>query len=180
MDTQNKYSLWIVPQGETGQEIQQFVDTLAEKHHAPRFVPHLTLVANILLNSDEEYQQATAKAAELAASIKPFDIAFSDFGYTDEEFRCLFIKAKPSDELNTAYQTATSFFPQVADEHFRTMPHMSVLYGNYTAASKEAIIADSQASKLAQAAFRVDSFDFYLTNSPTESWKLDQQFKLRR
>ena len=175
----DKFSLWIVPRGKTGDTLQDFVNTLAGEYKAPRFVPHLTLAANILTRSEAARHDVQRQAVELARAVTPFDIQFSGFGHTEEEFRCLFLKTKPSDELDATYETATRFFPQIADEYFRGMPHMSVLYGLHDTNRKEQTINQHETNAaLANAVFRVESFDLYLTNSPIESWSLDTRFDL--
>lgn len=176
----NKYSLWIVLKGAEGEHMQQFVDTLTEEYDAPRFVPHLTLVGNILINSPEQYHQTIGQVATLAANIMPFYITLYEFGYTEEEFRCLFLRAAPSLELDNAYMAAEKLFPQVADEHFRDMPHASVLYGNYDTAIKQKIITEYRDSSLARTAFRVETVDLFLTNSPIKSWQLDTSLPIVR
>jgi len=174
-----KFSLWIVPRDQTGERLQNFVNTLAEEYQAPHFVPHLSLVANIFIQSDADYQSVKEQATKLAHAIKPFDIQFSGFGHTEEEFRCLFLKTKPSIELDAIYETTTHFFPHVAEEHFRDMPHMSVLYGLYDVDRKKQTINQYKTNtSLTQAVFRVESFDLYLTNSPIEKWSLDTRFDL--
>lgn len=178
MEKQNKYSLWIVPKNEELGQIQQFVNELADRFNAPRFVPHLTLVANILINSEEEYQKASEQAAKLADSVRPFDVQFNGLSYADEEFRCLFLTAEQTDTIDGAYEAATTYFPQVADEHFRAMPHMSVLYGHYPSDKKEEVIREYADSPLLSIRFPVTSFDLFLTNSPIESWALDSSYKL--
>lgn len=179
MEIPQKHSLWIVPKQTEGNDLQQFINTLANDFDAPNFVPHLTLVANIFTETDADRIQALDNATKLTQSIQPFDITFDGFGYTSEEFRCLFLKVLPSTEIDNAYDIATQFFPQVRDEHFRSMPHLSVLYGDYLSERKDAIITTYREHEIANLTFRVQSFDLFLTNSPIESWELESEILLR-
>lgn len=169
----DKYSLWIVPKDEAGKNIQSTIDTLAASYDAPRFDPHLTLVANILIENDEQYQELDTRITQLAQSIGHFSITLATYGYTDEEFRCLFLKAQDNPAIDEAYKTATQFFPQVQQEHFRALPHLSILYGHYTAAQKEIAIRTLPSEPTT---FEVTSIDLYKTNSPISSWQLQKTY----
>lgn len=92
----------------------------------------------------------------------------------EEEFRCLYLLAA-GEGLQSAYMALATQFPQIRDQHFQAMPHMSVLYGNYLQATKDRII---DANPLIQTEFVVDSFDLYLTHNPIESWRLAHSFPL--
>src|SRR5690606_41433560 len=122
--------LWIVPTGDAGANFQSFITTLSKRYSTPHFVPHLTLVANIPLNTEAEYRAVVEKIESLAMSIEPFEITLGEYGYTNEEFRCLFLKTAPSRLLDATYDKVSEVLPQVNDEHFQAMPHMSVLYGS--------------------------------------------------
>ena len=174
----DKYSLWIVPKGKAGEQLQQLVNKLATEHAAPHFVPHITLVANIYASSDQEYITIKNNVAKLSKSLQPFTISLSNFEYTDEEFRCLFLRAQPSADIDHVYSATTNFFPQVANEHFQTLPHMSVLYGSYPSDLKQKIISEHQVILQNEITFHVESFDLYLTNNPIDSWTLDSPYKL--
>lgn len=162
----DKYSLWIVPRGETGERLQTLIDALAEEHGAPVFTPHLSLVANIFA-TPEELPEVKRRATELAGSLGSFTIKLTELSYLDEEFRCLFYLAE-SEGLERAYQTATEYFPQAGDEHFASFPHLSVLYGEFERTTKEEIIRQHQPEPME---FTVNEIDLYLTNAPVSTWQ---------
>jgi 2'-5' RNA ligase len=168
-----KYSLWIVPKGDAGQKLQALIATLSKEHDAPDFVPHMTAVANIVVE-DDNLDAVREKCRELASRIKPFEVTLTSYGYKEEDFRCLYLLAE-APELAGMYQIATEMFPQVVSEHFAALPHISVLYGNYDEATKKDIIA---ANAITPLTFTVMSFGLYLTNNPVEAWKLETGFVL--
>jgi|GEM_PF-1732374 len=172
-EKKDKYSLWIVPKGDTGEAIQKLIDKLADENHAPRFVPHITLVANIFASS-VELEDVANRIKRCADQIGSFAIKLTGYGYMEEEFRSLYLLAE-GEGLLIAYQNLLAQFPQVSDEHFQTMPHMSVLYGKYHQDLKDEIIATNP---LALTEFVVNDFDLYLTNNPVEDWQLSQSFRL--
>lgn len=175
MESLQKHSLWIVPKNTEGDTLQRFIHRLADDYSAPRFVPHLTLVANILTQSGEEYSNVLETSKQLAQATEPFNITFDGFGHTDEEFRCLFLKIAPNESLEALYANTEKLFPQVSDEHFRAMPHLSVLYGDYSLVQKREIIEKHKENQITSTTFSVSSFDLFLTNSPVESWRVESE-----
>lgn len=174
-DKTDKYSLWIVPTGDTGEIVQNEVTRLANEFHAPTFVPHITLVADIFASSHDLVEEK-AKIRELSNRIPQFSITLSGYGYLDEAYRSLYVLAH-SDRLDAVYVLASRSYPQIANEHFRQMPHLSVLYGSYSPATKEEII---RSNPLPDRTFPVTSLDLYKTNNPVESWQLIESFPLRQ
>lgn len=170
----DKYSLWAVPSNESLTILQDLVDHLARENDAPAFIPHLTVVANIFA-SPQERMEIEKKIKELTSNIESFTASLTAFDFKDEEFRSLYLLAE-SPELGAVYQEVEGVFPQVRNEHFQKMPHMSVLYGNFSPDKKKAIIRDNQVLPLE---CKFTSFDLYLTNNPIDSWRLERVFPLR-
>lgn len=169
----NKYSLWIVPRGEAGESLQNLVNKLAIDNEAPVFVPHLTLVANIFADNTT-LEREKYKVTQLAREVGQFTIRLTHYGYLDEEFRCLYLLAEQQSTI-AVYEAAQSIFPQVADEHFAGMPHLSVLYGKYPEKIKQEII---KANPINPVEFTVTALDLYLTNDPIKSWQFIEKFEI--
>jgi 2'-5' RNA ligase len=172
----NTYSLWIVPGGEAGEQLQSVVDELATAYDAPSFVPHITVVAGIEAGrADLAAEQQ--KIAELAKCIGRFSITLGQCGYTGEEFRCLYRFAE-APELADIYAKAREVYPQVAGQHFAAMPHVSLLYGTGERFSSEAKANTVRRLDLKNLTFEADSLDLYTTNAPIESWNRVESFPL--
>lgn len=169
-----KYSLWLTPSDAELATLQQLVDELAQETKAPHFVPHATLVANIM-TSDQELDELVRQTSTLANAISTVQAKVGKYDYTPEEFRCLFLPLS-SPLFDAAYDQASRVFPQVHDEHFRGLPHMSVLYGIFTPEKKQQLIAahPNQLSTLS-----LDTLGLYRTNNPVEAWELVRAFPLQ-
>lgn len=176
--TPDKYSLWLTPTGNAGTNLQELVTTLANENDAPDFVPHLTLVANIFA-TPAEVEALASPITQLARQIGELGLTatFTGYGFTDEEFRSLFLVADPTEQLDRAYEAACQTFPQVDQEHFRGMPHASVLYGRQSRATKERIIAKHP---LAEPITTELTLGLYKTNNPIASWVLTREFPLNQ
>ncbi len=125
----SKYSLWITPDGQSAQPINKLVARVEAELLAASFLPHLTIAA-YLPASKAEFSDLKETAGTLAKSLEAFTITTGNFGFKDEEFRSLYLKVS-SPELDSVYEAATVSFPQVANEPFRALPHISVLYGSH-------------------------------------------------
>jgi hypothetical protein len=167
--TKDKYSLVIVPRGEVREQLQTLIEDLALHNNAPAFTPHITVVSNIFAAPDELAHERD-KAIELANKVGKFTVTLHKYGFLNEEFRCLFLLAH-SEAFESVYANAATIYPQVNNQHFRQLPHLSVLYGTYPQETKDRIIADHPMPPLE---FDVESFDLYKTNGPASSWQLDE------
>lgn len=165
-----RYSLWFTPYGESGTRLHDLVEKLAKQYAAPAFEPHITLVAEIHDSLTVVQQKVTA----LAAEIEPFEASVTDYGFRDEEFRSLYLLAR-SAAFPAVYDQATASFPQVADEHFRSMPHLSVLYGHYSEEVKRKIIANNPLPELS---FQVQSIDICASDGPASDWQIVDRIPL--
>lgn len=170
----DKYSLWIIPSGKTKDLLQDSVNKLANDLHSPRFTPHITLVANIFATAAERRHLET-QLAVYAQNITPFVVHLTNFGYKDEKFRSLFLLAA-SHELSMLYKDLLRYFPQIASEHFCVMPHLSVLYGDHSAATKQRTITEHIGQGLQDLAFEVNSLYLCQTNDPIENWRVIREW----
>lgn len=138
MSDSNRYSLWLTPPKAQYRKLAELIRQLAKSHGAPVFDPHLTLLGGI---EAEDEEQALRLTHLLATRIEPFEIRLSHVRHMNEYYRCLFLKAEPTDGLIRANIEAKLVMAELvgAQEFY---PHMSLLYGNYFEMIKEAIIAD--------------------------------------
>lgn len=161
----DKYSLWIAPEGEAGGVLTTLIQDLAAVNGTRCFVPHITLVANIMAGK-ADLKEVVRRSAELASRQVPFEVTLTGYGFQDDEFHCLYLHAQ-GNYLDELYQDAEGLFPQVADEHFADMPHISVMYGDIDEVTKNGVI---KAHLITPLMFTVNTFYLYKTNNPVESW----------
>lgn len=166
-----KYSLWLVPKGRQGQILQDLIEKITKQTGTASFVPHITLVADIFAD-DAELGKVKTRLDNLSKQLKRFTVTVADYGHKDEESRSLYLHAH-APELPNLYDQAAKVFPQIANEHFRQMPHLSVLYGNFPEVTKMQVIAGNPVQP---AVFEVNSIDLYKTDNPIERWQPVQAF----
>ena len=88
-------------------------------------IPHITLLAGFV--DDESI--LLYKTENLSKKIRSFEIIFDQVRYLNEFFRSLFIEIKFSEELKLARNTAEKEFGW-KDKNY--IPHLSLMYGNYS------------------------------------------------
>lgn len=169
----NKYSIWLGTRGESGEQLQKLIDALAQEYKTPSFPPHISVAANIFA-TDAEFQEVAYAAEQFARQLESFTARLSRLSYLDEEFRSLFYIAE-SDKFEETYDVAARYFPQVHEEHFAALPHLSVLYGDCDRTTKEKIIAEYQTEPIE---LTIDVIDLYLTNAPVSTWERVRRFEL--
>ncbi|HET8991611.1 MAG TPA: 2'-5' RNA ligase family protein [Candidatus Saccharimonadales bacterium] len=153
--------------------MQSLINKLAKDYGSTSFVPHLSLVAGLMATKNE-VADLSARISKVAQSLGPFTVTLSEYGYKNEEHRCLYLLAEPA-SLTNIYSSLSESFPQVKNEHFEAMPHLSVLYGHYPESTKQQIIADNPYSPKS---FEVSELSLFLTNGSADNWRLVQEFSL--
>lgn len=163
---QHKYSLWIVPTGETRVQLQNLINQLSDEYNAPKFVPHVTIAG--ITASDEELANVKRKIDKLASQQDAFTLSLTEYGYKDENHRCLY-RLAISKQLDFIFQNAAELFPEAKIKHFRSMPHVSIMYGQYPPSLKRKIIEKLPASTMP---FEVNEISLCLTDGTEEDWRI--------
>jgi 2'-5' RNA ligase len=125
---------WLVPAaGPARDRLTATIDRLAAEHGAPRFPPHITLAG--LFDSGET--AASQALMPLAAGVQPFTVRFAAVGQDQAYFRCLYLRAEPSQQLTALREAALA---ALALERRPYLPHLSLLYSDMAAQRKRPII----------------------------------------
>ncbi|MBV9094915.1 MAG: 2'-5' RNA ligase family protein [Streptosporangiaceae bacterium] len=128
--------IWLAPAAGPGRdEVAAVIDRLAAEQGGPRFAPHVTVAAG----SEAGEHEATRALTSLVADLPPFDVSFSGFGYEQEYFRALYLRAEPSAQLGALREAALRAWalPQAP-----YLPHLSLLYSGVGTERKRAILGD--------------------------------------
>ncbi len=124
------YSIWIVPDNGIKIQLYKKIQLLASKFDAPLFDPHITLLGGFL----GDKKTLLNKTKIISKKIKPFKIFFEDVAYLNEFFRSLFLRVNNSPHLNSA---KNKFSTKLKWEEKDYVPHLSLIYGNYSIEQKK-------------------------------------------
>ncbi|KUF93851.1 Palmitoyltransferase ZDHHC7 [Phytophthora nicotianae] len=142
------FSIWAVPGQPAAQELEDVIETYADRLQTPPFLPHMTVLSGVKGLSAEE---VTVKLSELADSMQVLDVEIQTVTFKvvalemDElYFQCVFGLLKLTSELLRAHGCAKEIYATERKEDF--MPHVS-LYGAATVTSYD-IVSDSEVQRL--------------------------------
>lgn len=165
------YAIWLLPQGEVFKELSALIKKLSIEYGSPNFKPHVTLIGGIASSQNEIVE----KTRRLASFIKQFDILVDGIGYSDYYFRTLFLGIKQAGDIMKAYEITKDVLN--LQNTGKYMPHLSLMYGNFSEQSKKEIIKTQNLKNL-KFSFLVDAIHLYETNGKVEDWKKLKEFKL--
>ncbi len=168
MLTARGYSLWLIPHEEAYIKLSHLISQLSEKYKAPCFAPHVTLIGGIASPKEE----IISKTANLASMLNPFGIELNGLRYSDKYFKCLFLKAKETDEIKEASQKARGIFNMQDSPEY--MPHLSLIYGNYSTETKERII--SEIGEKFSMSFEIRNIHLFSTSGEPRFWHYVKEF----
>ena len=160
-------SLWLVPPVTLRAEIATIIDNYAEQLSTPRFIPHLTLLT--AANDVTEARLRTLADACLGVMIEPQGIATGD-----DFYHCVFVAVNATPELQRVRGAAETIFG-AATEPFR--PHMSLVYGDLPAETREAVAREIEATRFVP--FAPEVLEAVETEGTPERWPSKVQIALR-
>ncbi len=145
------------------------IEALAREHPpSPLFTSHITLLGGIRGAEDELLQGLN----ELAGALKPFEVRLEGLaGHEDSFYRCLYLRAEPSEELLDARRQAERLFAGFRDEATggeAFMPHLSILYGRMDHEARQKMI-NSLGSALG-CSFESEGVSLYRTDGAPAGW----------
>ncbi|HVW71590.1 MAG TPA: 2'-5' RNA ligase family protein [Candidatus Paceibacterota bacterium] len=161
------YHLFLEPAGTLREELQEMIRTLAAAYHGPVFAPHVTLLAEIPKTDEAGLIE---KSRELASQTAPFEITLEGAQIEDTYYHALYLPIE-SPPLAALYERARALFAMPAEDY---RPHLSLLYGNYSAAEKAAVLHDVE--KYQGRTFTADHVTLYETSGTPHEWRKVREF----
>jgi 2'-5' RNA ligase len=160
-DTTRGYHLFLEPS--TG-ELQTVIETIGDVSGGPRFVPHVTLLANIPEAPEAELIQ---KLHILVGDMKAFDVSLGDLEMQDAYYRALYYRIVPESAIIESHKAANQLFTVIDEQDY--LPHLSVVYGNYTQEQKKGF--KEHATVTPGTPLLLDRVSLWKTDGGVTSWK---------
>jgi 2'-5' RNA ligase len=167
---ENRYTLWLMPPTPVRDRFADLIARLSARLGTPRFEPHLTLSGGVLAAPAD----ARARIDALVARRPPVPVRLTEAGYTDTYFRCLFVRAQLTPELQALQHAAAEALGLEPDPAF--MPHLSLVYGNLEPAQKEMILDDI--GRRFDLDFLADRLGLYAPRGEPAEWRPVGEFIL--
>ncbi|AJF61579.1 TPA: hypothetical protein HA239_04190 [Candidatus Woesearchaeota archaeon] len=162
------FSLWLMPEGEQYKRFSGIISDLGKRYKGPRFEPHITLLGDIERGKEDVFNRAN----QLAQVVKPFNVKLDRTEYSNEYFKCVFARAEEEYEFMKAGDIARRFFYM---ESQKFMPHLSLLYGNYSEDIKKEIVSKLKINEEVP----VNCLHVAETKGEPEEWKILRKIPFR-
>ena len=156
------YSIWLMPTGTVNEKLSPIISKLSAKYNSPKFQPHVTLIGGF--TGDE--QDLINKTEILSKKLKCFVVKLPNVHYLDQFFRSLFICVEKTPELMNAVKVARGVFGLPENKDY--IPHLSLMYGDFTKEIKEVIIKDI--GKDFSTSFRANKIHLVFNNEQDNIW----------
>ncbi len=170
MNDAKHFSIWLMPTGAVGEELAERIDRLSREFSSPLFPPHVTLIGG--LNDDTETLRI--RTARLAAELQPFPVRLGAIDDLDEFYRALFVRVNKTPSLLEANARARVLFRREDEPEY--MPHLSLLYGDFSHAVKAQIIA--RLDSMLDVSFDATCLYLFSTLGQTRDWYSVGEFAL--
>jgi len=165
------YSLWLMPTGDVYVRLAEIISHLSKEYNTPQFEPHITLIGEI----EGSEQEIMSKTKQLLSATNQFPINLTQVDYLNQYFRCLFLRADETVGLMDANKRAREIFSRQYDPKF--MPHLSLMYGDFTLELKEQIIRET--GRNFNINFNVPSVHLFSTNGEPKDWYRVTEFPFK-
>lgn len=156
------YSLWLEPSGKVGFRLQERIKKLSEKYDTPMFAPHVTLLGGLKASKTE----LISLVDTLAHTLQPFELTLTTVDRRSRYYQALFIHVEKTKALMSLRKTAERFFNTSNNEDY--MPHLSLLYGDFSPQQKELMLND--AGREFYLNFSVKTLVLMQTNGSPKHW----------
>lgn len=163
------YCLWLMPTGEAYDKFSSLIKRLAKEYNASVFEPHVTLIGDLMGSENDVLKEVE----QLVLGQRSFPITLRLIDYQDFYFRTLFVKADRTKPLQTLHDQACEIFEMKEPNY---MPHLSLLYGDFSPKVKEKIIEAIGRDQTTE--FTVSSLNVFKTDGEVESWHKVGEFTL--
>lgn len=174
------HSLWMIPTGSALKAYDDIVGTTARRLGTFHFVPHITLVAALMLPVEDVIE----RTKHLATLLAPYEFELDDLSQRDAYFQCVFATMKVTNTVVHANAIARQVFTEKQmDPPY--MPHLSLIYGDFDCQRKTQEIIPQLRERLKERApdtlrLPVDAIEIWSTQGDVKDWYLVERVPLVR
>jgi len=128
-----RLSLWLQPEQAAADRLDALIARLAAVHDTAAFASHLTLLADLEREPDDD------ALARLASALEPVTVSFGETRCERPWHRSLYLAAVPGPALRQVFQAAVEAFEVAGSAPFE--PHLSLQYSRLPVADKVRLAA---------------------------------------
>ena len=172
------YSIWLIPDSEVYELTSQIILDIARKYHAPKFEPHITLLGEF--GKEKSEKDVIKSFKELIRNQKALTLSFESADCENFYFRALFLKVRRTKELLSFHKKAKQALSMKNIKSY--MPHLSLVYGNFSKDSKTKILPTINKKFLRKdfiKKFAITKIYLFKTQGTVSQWRKIATFPLK-
>lgn len=156
------YALWLKPENEVYDVLENIISRLAETYDAPYFEPHITVAGSIPLSAEAIVEMMH----HVRLQCEPMTLHLTETAVEDNYFRSLYVHIAPNEALLALRERCLT---ELRLEHKPYIPHVSLLYKKLEESEKQKIL--EQVGSRFDLVFSPSSLYLMQTEGPVGQWK---------
>jgi len=162
------HAIWLTFSKNDRDYLKRIMYELAEKYHAPKFEPHITVYG--LVDSEMSLLESIAKEATLDHN--SFLVEKSEILQSEELWKTVYVELKMNTQLKLIYKNLKKHFEKIVKYEFN--PHISLIYKILPIEEKIKIINELDIKN----EFTVNKLVVQKFFPEVEKWKIVKEFNL--
>ena len=162
------HAIWLTFSKNDRDYLKKIIDELAEKYHAPKFEPHITVYGLV----DSEMILIENIAKETTLNCNSFLVEKSEILQSEELWKTVYVELKMNKQLEWIYQNLKRHFEKIVKYEFNS--HISLIYKILPIEEKIKIINELNIKN----EFIVNKLVIQKFFPDVEKWKIVKEFNL--
>lgn len=162
------HAIWLTFSKNDREYLKKIIDELAEKYHAPKFEPHITVYGLV----DSEMSLIENIAKEVTLNCNSFLVEKSEILQSEELWKTVYVELKMNDQLELIYKNLRKHFEKIVKYEFN--PHTSLIYKTLPMEEKIKIINELNIKN----EFTINKLVVQKFFPDVEKWKIVKEYNL--
>jgi len=163
------HAIWLTFSENDRNYLKKIMDELAEKYHAPKFEPHITVYGLV----DSEMSLIESIAKEVTLNCNSFLVEKSEILQSEELWKTVYVELKMNKHMESIYKNLKKHFEKIVKYEFN--PHISLIYKILPIEEKIKIINGLDIKN----EFIVNKLVIQKFFPDVEKWKIVKEFNLK-
>lgn len=164
----NAYAIWLTFSNDDNDYLKKIIDEIAEKYHAPKFEPHVTVYG--LINSKIDHIDRVIK--EISWNCRSCLVKKSKILQSEELWKTVYIELELNKQLKTIHDNLKKHFENIAKYEFK--PHISLIYKILSSEEKTKIINELELKN----EFTINKLAIQKFSPDIEKWQIIKKYDL--
>lgn len=162
------FAVWLIPSKKDTKHLENIIKKLSHDFHAPIFLPHITIYGLM----DISIEIVKDAVINCMSDLEPIMVEHDGIDYSDDLWKSVFIKIKPTKILRLANEKLTQKLAKYSNYEF--YPHISLIYKKIRDSEKKKIIENLKIKD----EFEMNRIGILKFSKNMNKWRLVSVYKL--